>query len=131
MATEGLRRSTRIRKPVKSYAAEQAEEDEAPLKAAPTKRKRKAATDGDDDEDSVDTAKPAKKAPKKAKSTKQNETDDAEERPKKAAKASSSKAKRTATNRSWHADAAERRIAVNNRNVTKLRPGQQEARLRE
>lgn len=107
MATEGPRRSTRVRTQVKSYAVKQAEEHDG-------KRKRKLdPTDAD-----VDTEKPAKKNKKTAKST------DAE------GVASSSAPMRTQSNSSWHGDAAERRIAVKNRNVPRLAPGQKETRLR-
>ena len=126
MATEGLRRSTRVRKQVKSYADEQAEYNAVVFDAAPPKRKRKAPVD---DHDSIEIAKPAKKPTKKSKEEGDAKGEGASSI--KAAKASSSKPKRTVTNKSWHESAAERRIAVNNRNVRKLAPGQQETRLRE
>ena len=126
MAEEGLRRSTRVRKPVKSYAVEQAEESELALSAPPPKLKRKHSED-DENADS-ETPKPAKT--KMSKASKQTESDSADGNGVKAPKALSSKAKRTSTNSSWHADAAERRIAARNRNVKQLMPGDQETRLK-
>lgn len=126
MATEGPRRSTRVRTQVKSYADEQAEEGDNAVKAKTSKAKRK--SNADDDE--VETKKPSKKAKKAAKSTGVDDdgtgTDEGERPP----KATSSKPRRTATNSSWHGDAAERRIAVTNRNIRRIAEGQEERRLR-
>lgn len=118
MATEGSRRSTRVRTQVKTYAEEQADNV---VKAAAPKRKRKSDT-ADEEVESKKPAKKTKEAPKP------NGPDDsvAVSAPAKKAKPS-----RTATNRSWHGDAAERRIAVNNRNIRRLVPGQEETRERE
>jgi hypothetical protein len=71
MATDGPRRSGRTRKPVKSYADEQADDqDIAVPKPGPkrtTKRKRKveAQDDEDDGEFEQDVEQPANKAPKR------------------------------------------------------------------
>ena len=151
METESLRRSTRVRKPVKHYAAEQAEEDEIVLSAPPPKRKKKATAE-DDDANTFENSKPAKKATKKTTTHDDVANRDEDSKPSKnntnktrvikqvyatdegpvVAEASSKpKPKRTATNSSWHADAAERRIAVRNRNVRQLAPGQTETRLKE
>lgn len=126
MATDEPRRSTRVRTQVKSYADEQAEERDKVVKAKASKGKRK--SNADDDE--VQTKKPAKKAKKAAKSTDVDDDTTATNAGARAAKASSSKPKRTATNSSWHGDAAERRIAVTNCNIRRLAEGQEERRLR-
>ena len=126
MAAEGPRRSTRVRTQVKSYADEQAEERDNAVKAKASKGKRKSITEDNEVEDT----KPAKKVKKSANSTDNNDDATASSAGKKRAKAPSSKPKRTATNSSWHGDAAERRIAVANRNTRRLASGQEETRLR-
>ncbi len=69
MATEGPRRSTRVRTQVKSYADEQAEERDNAVKAKAPKGKRKSIPDDGDDE----ARKPAKKTKRAAKSTDAND----------------------------------------------------------
>lgn len=130
MATEGVRRSTRKRIQVKSYAEEQAEDSAVAIEAAPPKRKRKAPSNNDGD-DEIDTTGPITRASEKSKTSKEGNAALKEDSSRKSAKAASSKPKRTATNVSWHESAAVRRIAVNNRNIRQLVPGQQEKRLRE
>ncbi|KAK5133978.1 hypothetical protein LTR08_007098 [Meristemomyces frigidus] len=143
MATEGLRRSTRVRTAVKSYADEQAEKDSelalnAPLKrkkktadadestsgAPPTKRKKKS---GDEDEaySAPDLALDVttRKRGKKAKSTKAATDDLTEAKPRK-------KPKKAAADVSWHAAAAETRIARNIQRIEPLAPGEDKERLR-
>jgi hypothetical protein len=130
MATEGLRRSGRARKAVKTYAEEQAE-DHAATQTKRTKRKANSMNVPD-----LDATKAAKKPKKVVKSatppasptTTQNKKT---VRPKaKASKATASKT-RTTSDRSWHEAAAEKRIAINNRAAKNLRPGEEEYRLRE
>ena len=123
MATQEPRRSGRVRKQVKSYADEQAEDVAT---ASSSKRKR----DTTQDEEEAPKKKPNKKTKQAQKSTDADEATTISEKVIKPAKASSSKPSRTATNSSWHGDAAERRIKANNRNVRKLAPGQEERRLR-
>jgi hypothetical protein len=123
MATQEPRRSGRVRKQVKSYANEQAEDVAT---ASSSKRKRET-TQGEEEA-------PKKKSNKKIKQAQKwsdaDETTTTSEKSTKSAKASSSKPRRAATNSSWHGDAAERRIKANNRNIRKLAPDQEERRLR-
>ena len=74
MSEEGLRRSTRVRKQVKSYATEQAEEAEQTFSAPPQKRKKKQPILDNDECDhdaeyngdaEASTSGPAKKAKRK------------------------------------------------------------------
>lgn len=132
MATEGLRQSTRVRQPVKNYAEQalQNEEDELASNAPPPKRKRKKSVD--DVESNHGAAKAPKRAKKVAKAPEGSSPKASSAAGgKKPAKATSSKPKRSTTNNSWHADAAERRIAVSKRNTEKLGPDEPETRLRE
>lgn len=129
MVTEGPRRSGRVRTLVKSYADEQAEEIDRGKAAKAESSKRKRETTPDEDEDVPSTKKPAKKTKKAAKSTHADETATTSAKTTEA-KASSSKPPRTTSNRSWHGDAAESRIAATNRTIRKLAPGQEERRLR-
>ena len=101
------------------------------LKTQPNKRKRKSVVDNDDDFAEMEATKPTKKAGKKSKLAEQDEdTTEKKTSTKKTPKASLSKPKRTTTDSSWHADAAERRIAANERKVQQVQPGQAEKRLR-
>ena len=122
MATEAPRRSTRVRTQVKSYADEQADDV--------ANRKRKSTSQ---DVTESATKKPAKKSKKTQKTQDSDgyEEDVAPPITQKASKAASNKPKRTATNSSWHGEAAQRRIAATNRKVKRLAPGQEETRLRE
>ena len=135
METDGVRRSTRVRKPVKTYAVEQAEENDLIFANAPLEPKRKRKAPLDDEHSDSETSKPTKKAAKNMKSkTTQIDDDDAADGATTSSKptraASLSKPKRASTNSSWHASAAERRIAVSKRNVRQLSPGEEETRLR-
>ena len=117
-----MRRSTRVRKAVKTYAEEQAVHAEEPASAPPPKRKRKK-PDNDEDEESV--PEPTKKASKKK--VKDNNDDAAAvSETKKAYKAPKPRVDAP----SWHAEVSAKRIAANNRNVRRLAPGQAEKRLR-
>ena len=136
MAVEGLRRSTRARKPVKSYAIEQAEE-EVPSLAQPPKRKRKKVDDEYEDEDHDDdlaTTQPAKKAAKKTSKKPKVLSPEEEKAIKMSGKVWTPKeGSSKPSDKSWHANAAERRITANKRNIikfSKLQPGQEEVRLR-
>ncbi|KAK5115004.1 hypothetical protein LTR85_010042 [Meristemomyces frigidus] len=132
MATEGLRRSTRVRKTVKSYAVEQAEEtDELALKAPPPKRKKKnAATDDADVQitvpdmsSDVEVTKAIKNGSKKVKVSKTIVDEPASSQP-------SKKRKKVTANTNWHAEAAENRIIRTKQQTKKLAPGKEETRLR-
>ena len=123
MSVQEPRRSGRVRTQVKSYADEQAGDV---AKANSSKRKRVTAQE----EEAAPQKKSSKKRKHGEKSTDADETAAPSEKATGPAKASSSKPTRTATNSSWHGDAAERRIKANNRNVRKLAPGQEERRLR-
>lgn len=142
MAEEGLRRSTRVRKQVKSYAAEQAEEEERGLSVQAPKRKRKQPVYHDDDDDEqgndddyandVDgfVPVPTRKVKKKSKSLNEDDEARADGWTKKGVHLFVTDPKSISTDNSWHADAAERRIAASKRNVTKLARGEEEKRLR-
>ena len=143
METDGLRRSGRIRKPVKTYAQEQAEgADELALIAPPPKRKKESAvtdiTDDANDADfagpsaEVDVTKATKKRGKKSKTTKQDadEEETAASEPAKKRKRASTTTKRAPADTSWHAVAAERKIAKAKSQIRKVLPGREEKRLR-
>ena len=129
-----------MRKAVKTYAQEQAEEaDKAAFVAPPSKRKKTKATvdptDDDRDPDFADAVpddtatKPAKKQRgKKTKAVTQDEDEDAEAGPSKPSK--KRKRKGTPPDTSWHAEVAERRVAKAKSKIRQLAPGQEEKRLR-
>ncbi|KAK4549665.1 hypothetical protein LTR36_004966 [Oleoguttula mirabilis] len=136
MATDGLRRSTRVRRAVKSYAAEQAEEaDELALKGPPTKRKKKIADADDADvqfaaadaSSEVEVTKVIKKRGKKTKVSKEIVDEPVPSQPSKKRKKAASTAKR---DNDWHASAAENRIIRTKQQTKKLAPGAEETRLR-
>jgi len=145
METEGLRRSGRIRKPVKTYAQEQAEDadaDELAFNAPPPKRqKRNTPIDLTDDLDHADPvtasvgAQKSKTITKRGKKAKVTEQDDDADEPapsqaSKKRKKGTAGVKATSADTSWHAAAAERRIAARQKRVRSLAPGQEEQRLR-
>lgn len=136
MATQDVRRSTRVRKPVKSYAAEQAQQaeeaEELALSAPPSKRKKKGANKVDTDvgyspadaSPEAKVAKTTKKPGRKAKVSKQIEDDPAPSQPSKKRKIAAT------TNTSWHASAAENRIIRTKQQIKTLAPGKEEKRMR-
>lgn len=142
MAVEGLRRSTRARKPVQSYAAEQAENEDENVKTkqAPkgkTKRSIKEVDVYDGDETYTNTievagSSPAKKPKKKTKKSAEHEDGDVHEDGsiKEGLSLFFADHDVAAQGSSWHADAAERRIASSKRQIKKLGAGQEETRLR-
>lgn len=133
MAEEGLRRSTRVRTAVQSYAVAQAEEaDELVLRAPPLKRKKKNANIDDFDvqltapdvSSDAEVTKVVKKRTKKVTATKETTFETVPSQP-------SKKRKKTTTDTSWHAEAAENRIIRTKQQTKKLAPGKQEKRLRD
>ncbi len=154
MAVEGVRRSTRARKPVKSYAAEQAEVDELVVTAPPQKRKRTQVQDSEDDEDYSRAQEaelieqPKAKAAKKSKKSKKDDDDDEPITgwtkrglscfvvdPKTIVNKRKPKSKDKDTNfeestTAWHASAALRRAERVRSSVPKLGLGKKETRLR-
>ena len=151
MATEGLRRSTRVSKPVRSYGDEQAEEEELALSKPPSEAKPKGKRqpqvqvkrESSEAEDAADEdfelSEPSPKRKRKGEEVPQSQKDARTTRIlENAAKhaeqydqhvKTKQKAK-TGTGKDWHADAADTRIAAKKRKIEKLRPGQQETRLR-
>lgn len=130
--TEGPRRSTRSRKQVKTYAEEQAEQNDVATHTIPQKGKRKKPIDSDEETKVFKPEKSTKKASKKKK-TEEESSDEQDEnigktRVRKGVKRLVYKVEAEPEN--WHADAAERRIAVAKRNVQKLYPGEEETRLK-
>ena len=157
MATEGVRRSGRVRNPVKTYAVEQQDVEAA---APVPKRKRKAAISDDAAEDDHAVRAPAKRSKKKA-SAADLSSDAAfeveEEVAKKPAKKPAKKGKKadwpppldqqvrvpphskyypvpvgpkSEKGKGWHGDAAELRIQRTESRVRQLAPGEKEVRLR-
>lgn len=133
---EGLRRSTRARKQVKSYAAEQAENEDAEKKPV-TKRKRKQTVEQIDaeerDEDYTSDDVVQESAPKKKSKKKKSVEKDPDTREDGSIKKGPSLffegGNNASEGASWHASAAERQIAASRRNLKKLKPGQKETRL--
>lgn len=142
MAVESLRRSTRARKPVQSYAAEQAENEDDAVKTKTASKGKKKRTikevdvyDGDDaytNTIEVAASSPAKKPKKKTKKSAEYDDDDVREDGsiKKGLSLFFAGHDVAPEGSSWHADAAERRIASSKRQISKLAQGQEETRLR-
>lgn len=138
-AEEGLRRSTRAKEQVKSYAAQQAGSEDSAARSKPASKgkKKRAAKDANDndvevydaDGDFVMTGKSKKKA-KKSSEVKGGDETREDGSSKKGPSLFFEGAGPTPGDSHWHADGAERRIATSKRNVKKLAPGKQETRLR-
>lgn len=143
MATEGVRRSGRTRKQVKTYAEEQAEENDIAAAAAPPAKRRKKVikeeADFSEHAEANDDAFLAP-APKRAKKATQAVIDPSADNYNdflvgKTSTASTSlpksKLRLPKDDGNWHADTAEQRIARTKSKVRALMPGQEETRLRE
>lgn len=131
-----------MRRPIKTYAEEQAEkEDELAISAPPPKRKKGAHKEGvgekaadaiqNSDASEVEVAKPARKRGTKAMTGKPAADEPtSSQSPKKLKKGTAAVRKKT-TDTSWHADAAERRVVRTKQQTRTLAPGQEETRLRD
>lgn len=137
MAVAGLRRSTRARKPVKSYAEEQAEANHDVADQPPSKKRKTAshpkqleAKDSEYESEGEElTVKSS--GSKKSKASKKSAGDSPVTGwTKKGRSVFVVDPKTIPTDTSWHASAAERRIAVRQRDVRHLAPGEQETRLK-